>query len=178
MGKNEKPEQEKRPLGWTSVREAKRMLDAGVDPGTADMCYTINRDDAGGYRYNPVPVAVPWSSFSARDSYLPCWSLGAVMSMLVDGWSYGVMECAAKTLAFAEGHGNPDDERLAFRPDKKDLGGRAYSLLTEVLGDGFTVGDMAGLTGADLLERRGCGKKTICHIEDFLNSYGFTLNRD
>lgn len=68
-----------RPLGWTTVKESKLLLDAGLDPNTADMCWGF---DAETMVYKKSPYPLPWRGYTAKAFYLPCWSLGALLELL------------------------------------------------------------------------------------------------
>lgn len=65
-----------RPLGWTRLDEAKRLVEAGLDPNTADMCYQIMGNN-GDRTY--VSSAL---TFNTEDDNIPCWSLGALINMM------------------------------------------------------------------------------------------------
>lgn len=75
-----------RPLGWTTLDEAKRLVEAGLDPNTADMYYEPNDD--GGYCIYPHSQC---NSYKNYDEYkeqwsdieiIPCWSAGALIGLL------------------------------------------------------------------------------------------------
>lgn len=72
---------QERPIGWTTVDEAKRLMAANIDPKSADMSYIKDRDY---WRMLPDPsTAVKDHLFSFRKGYeLPCWSLGALLDLL------------------------------------------------------------------------------------------------
>lgn len=79
MATNRKTEE---PIGWTTIREGRKLLDAGVDTSTADMCYIIDDETK---KFCMTPIALPYDSFTAKEFYVPCWSLGAIMRILPDG---------------------------------------------------------------------------------------------
>lgn len=72
-----------RPLGWTTLEEAKRLVDAGLDPNTADMSF------AKANLSNVVLDVVDTASYSKMKDYddlwerFPCWSLGALIETSV-----------------------------------------------------------------------------------------------
>ena len=72
-------EKANRPLGWCSLFECKKLYDNGLNPNTADMCWGIDGESEC-YNCNPYPM--PWKDYTARDFYLPCWSLGALLYWL------------------------------------------------------------------------------------------------
>lgn len=66
-----------RPLGWTTIEEAKRLVDAGLDPNTADMLFENH--------YGETIVTVkPWTTKgrSIGAHIFPCWSLGALIGLM------------------------------------------------------------------------------------------------
>lgn len=76
-----------RPLGWTTLEEAKLLVDAGLDPNTADMRYEENN-----YGLLDEWVAYPFGGdiknfdvlkkeFPDSEFY-PCWSLGALIELM------------------------------------------------------------------------------------------------
>lgn len=65
----------------TTLEQSKRLLDAGLNPNTADLYYTI-------FDGNCVPHLVltemtdrHWKDLCPR-VYTPCWSVGALMDVL------------------------------------------------------------------------------------------------
>lgn len=87
-----------RPLGWTTINEAKRLVEAGLDPNTADMYYfydTIELEGIVKYINGPTLVTSPYSEgvktahmvypspmLDESDKVCPCWSLGALIEIL------------------------------------------------------------------------------------------------
>lgn len=71
-------EQNNCPLGWTTLEEARQLVEAGLPVETADMCYPhFIRGGADSYDANPVPCS------SLDYPYeMPCWSLGALLKMI------------------------------------------------------------------------------------------------
>lgn len=70
-----------RPIGWTTIDEAKRLMAANVDLKSADMSYV---EWPSGWTLSTSPsLAVQKKLFSFRQGYeLPCWSLGALLDLL------------------------------------------------------------------------------------------------
>lgn len=69
-----------RPIGWTTIDEAKRLVAAQVDLNSADMSYV-----KGPFTWtSTVPsIAVKNNLSSFRQGYeWPCWSLGALLNLL------------------------------------------------------------------------------------------------
>ena len=67
---------------FTSIEQSKKLFDLGLNPETADMCYGLD-DDTLTYNTNPYPL--PWKDYTAKEFYLPCWSLGALMDVMPSG---------------------------------------------------------------------------------------------
>jgi len=65
-----------RPLGWTTIEESRRLVEAGLNPETADMHYTLSEDESYYILYADNEVA--------HDSIriVPCWSLGALLRLM------------------------------------------------------------------------------------------------
>lgn len=72
-----------RPLGWTTLEEAKKLVEAGLDPNTADMSF------AEAHLSNVDLDVVDTASYSKTKDYddlwerFPCWSLGALVEISV-----------------------------------------------------------------------------------------------
>lgn len=76
-----------RPLGWTTIEESKLLVEAGLDPNTADMRYEENN-----YELLCEWVAYPFGGdirnfdvlkkeFPDSEFY-PCWSIGALVGLI------------------------------------------------------------------------------------------------
>jgi len=61
-------------LGWTTIKQTESLLNAGLDPDTADMY--IPQDDS-------TPVVIDFS-LKEHHAYYPCWSLGKLISLIPD----------------------------------------------------------------------------------------------
>lgn len=59
-----------RPIGWTTIDEAKRLICANVDNNTADMWYHNGEQNPKPYREHRDFVKSP------------CWSLGALLQLI------------------------------------------------------------------------------------------------
>ena len=69
-----------RPLGWTTLEEAKQLVEAGLNPDTADMYWA---PDAG--TVVPTPYITKTDNETLIPAYkgaVPCWSLGALIQLL------------------------------------------------------------------------------------------------
>jgi len=75
-------------LGWTSKKQAKKLVDAGLDVNTADMAYRRFRV---GSDFEWSPECVPYKNYLKQDDdgcsfpvnlVKPCWSLGALINLM------------------------------------------------------------------------------------------------
>lgn len=75
-----------RPLGWTTLDEAKKLVEAGLDTNTADMGYELETQSPRATSFTQLekyfkalyvsPIYEPMTK-----AY-PCWSLGALIGIL------------------------------------------------------------------------------------------------
>lgn len=65
--------------GWVSIEQSKKLVEAGLDPNTADMHIIDQRTEEGGFY-----TSLCYSKWDAEhvQGYLPCWSLGALVGLL------------------------------------------------------------------------------------------------
>lgn len=75
--------EKQRNLGWTTLEEAKKLVDAGLDPNTADMYYIKEpfmqielhtRIDKFAEKIGGYPIE--------KENHYPCWSLGALLKLI------------------------------------------------------------------------------------------------
>ena len=64
---------------FTSIDQSKHLIDLGLNPETADMCWGIDEDTL---QYNNNPYPLPWKDYTAKEFYLPCWSLTALLKLM------------------------------------------------------------------------------------------------
>lgn len=64
---------------YTTIEQSKRLVDFGLDPNKADMCWGI---DDRTMMYNHIPYLYPWRDYTAKQFYLPCWSVGSLIELL------------------------------------------------------------------------------------------------
>ena len=65
-----------RPLGWTTIEESRKLVEAGLNPETADMHYTLAEDESFYILYTDNEVAY------GSDRIVPCWSVGALLRLM------------------------------------------------------------------------------------------------
>ena len=66
-------------MKYTTVEQSKTLLDLGLQPESADMCWGI---DAETLRYNNTPYPLPWKDYTAKEYYMPCWSTEALIELI------------------------------------------------------------------------------------------------
>lgn len=74
----------KQQLGWTTLEQSKKLIEAGLDPNTADMHIIDWKTEKEGY----FDTALCYSKFEAERvrGYLPCWSLGRLIGLIPDNY--------------------------------------------------------------------------------------------
>ena len=88
----------KRPLGWTTLEEAQKLIEAGLDPETADMYYV----KLGANEYSLRPFSEPnWDRQQGVDK--PCWSLGALFRLIPNHFKFKtfIREISGDQITFA-----------------------------------------------------------------------------
>lgn len=81
-----------RPLGWTTLEEAKLLVDAGFDPNTADMYYEyiqfdnyiLSCRDYSKEEENAFDALMSIYGTESPTDFYPCWSLGALEKLIPD----------------------------------------------------------------------------------------------
>ena len=64
-------------MNYTTVEQSKKLLELGLNPGSADMGYNGVEDrDIGKIRYDRVANTIP------NMNSIPCWSLGSLLSVM------------------------------------------------------------------------------------------------
>lgn len=68
---------------YTSIEQSKKLLELGLNPESADMCYSYY----GNSKYNPTIAykGQQWFLCQIRNSLhddIPCWSLGALLEVM------------------------------------------------------------------------------------------------
>ena len=69
-----------RPLGWTTLEEAKQLVETGLPVETADMFWASDADTVV-----PTPYITKTDNETLIPAYkgaIPCWSLGALINLL------------------------------------------------------------------------------------------------
>ena len=66
--------------GHTSIEQSKKLVEAGLDPNTADMHIIYHKAEKEGY-FDTSLCYSKWDAEHVR-GYMPCWSLGALIGLL------------------------------------------------------------------------------------------------
>lgn len=61
---------------FTSIEQSKKLIELGIDPNTADMCYQYVKFD----KENEIQYFASLSLPKKND--IPCWSTGALLNLL------------------------------------------------------------------------------------------------
>ena len=65
---------------YTNIKESKKLAEI-LQPETADMCWGISDETL---KWKTFPYLMPWRDYTAKEHYLPCWSLAALLDQLED----------------------------------------------------------------------------------------------
>ena len=63
---------------YTDIEQSKKLREI-LPLESADMCYGINDDTL---TYNNLPWLLPYHRYTAKEFYIPCWSLSALLEIL------------------------------------------------------------------------------------------------
>lgn len=62
---------------YTNIEQSEKLT--GILPlETADMCYWVNDT----LSYNDFPLVLSWHECTAKERYLPCWSLASLLNYM------------------------------------------------------------------------------------------------
>ena len=65
---------------YTNIEESKKLAEI-LQPESADMCWGISDETL---KWKTFPYLMPWRDYTAKEHYLPCWSLAALLDQLED----------------------------------------------------------------------------------------------
>lgn len=124
---------------YTTVKQAKKLMELGIDPKTCDMTYTQIAHREGEKVVQEFEaslgqnVAISHSLFSFRYGYtIPCWSVGALFCMMPNYIEYNGEYCFIKTARTRKGflvECSNNRGYIAFCKDYKTLIDGLYQLL-------------------------------------------------
>jgi hypothetical protein len=63
---------------YTDIEQGKKLAEI-LPIESADMCYGIDDDTL---KYNNLPWLIPYHTYTAKEFYIPCWSLAALLSVI------------------------------------------------------------------------------------------------
>ena len=63
---------------YTDISQSKKLAEI-LPLESADMCYGIDDDTL---KYNSLPWLIPYRKYTAKEFYIPCWSLAALLGVL------------------------------------------------------------------------------------------------
>lgn len=70
---------------YTGLEQSK-ILSNILHKETADLCWGLDEghmeNDLRVHNYNVIPYPFPWKDYTAKDVYIPCWSLAALIDQL------------------------------------------------------------------------------------------------
>ena len=71
---------------YTDLEQSKKLAEI-LPLESADMCYGIDDDTL---KYNNLPWLIPYNKYTAKEYYIPCWSLAALLKLIpiIDENSY------------------------------------------------------------------------------------------
>lgn len=76
-------------MNYTSIEQSKKLLELGLNSDTADLLYECFKDEVYGDVTYSVDFVCNWQSsypdqsvFEDVNTFIPCWSLGALMNLL------------------------------------------------------------------------------------------------
>ena len=84
-----------RPLGWTTLEEAKQLIEAGLPVETADMHYFNYGIDYDSNEFKALTFPYVDTPHKVRSWAIPCWSLGALIKLMPKTISIPVDERSA-----------------------------------------------------------------------------------
>jgi len=79
---------ENQTLGWTSLEQSKRLVEAGLNPYTADMYYYDKDEIPRIFFIKEAEMSVK-SKMKTTKLYNPCWSLGKLISLMPKSIPHG-----------------------------------------------------------------------------------------
>lgn len=65
---------------YTDLKQSKKLAEI-LQPESADMCWGISDETL---KWKTFPYLMPWRDYTAKEHYLPCWSLAALLDQLED----------------------------------------------------------------------------------------------
>ena len=63
---------------YTDIEQSKKLAEI-IPPESADMCWGVCDETL---KWKTFPYLMPWCAYTAKEHYLPCWSLAALLDYL------------------------------------------------------------------------------------------------
>ena len=63
---------------YTDIEQSKKLAEI-LPLDSADMCYGIDDDTL---KYIKIPWLIPYHKYTAKEFYIPCWSLAALLDII------------------------------------------------------------------------------------------------
>lgn len=63
---------------YTNLEQSKKLAEI-LSGDSADMCWGICNETL---KYKTMPYLLPWRGYTAKEHYLPCWSLAALLNIM------------------------------------------------------------------------------------------------
>ncbi len=104
-------------IGWTSLKQSRILMEAGLDPNTADMYYKGDEGFPRPIPYQPHELEhylnnLPfWKRYDCLDVRIPCWTIGKLIKVL----PAKIYEFA--TLSFLKGEDSNKNESYTIMYD-------------------------------------------------------------
>jgi hypothetical protein len=81
-------------LGWTTLEQSKRLIEAGLDPNTADMAILKDNTYCNALSaFNGATLCQNYNEIKNKTNYIPCWSLGALLNVMDSPKIFYRIEC-------------------------------------------------------------------------------------
>lgn len=76
-------------MNYTSIEQSKKLVELGLNPETADMCYDLGEGETKAHLEceNFICYFTNDEYPECADRYIPCWSLGALLGLMPAGCS-------------------------------------------------------------------------------------------
>ena len=68
-------------MNYTSIEQSKKLLELGLSPESADMCYSNEAEFIGKVEYTEHPYLL-LNDDELSETDLPCWSVGALLEVM------------------------------------------------------------------------------------------------
>lgn len=91
-------------LGWTDLEQSKKLVEAGLDQETADMCYDLIEES----EWYGFPMSRNLTKDDPVGIFVPCWSLGRLLELMPHFINVDGVECQLNIYPDGVGYWNVD----------------------------------------------------------------------